>query len=122
MQGFTLVEMAVVMVIIGLLMAAMAQFTSAMIGSTKTKATNTRLDAIKIAINNFAARNMRLPCPANSSVAVGAAGYGQEAITGTVCTGTAIIGAGINADVRGIIPWASLGFVSAEVKMTHPAD
>ena len=99
-SGFTLVEMAVVTVIIGLLMGTMFGFASTMSRSSKLSETNKRQDIIKSALINFIAQNKRMPCPAT------AATNGFEVVpTNTpACTGVTT-----GNVANGIVPWASLG-------------
>jgi|GEM_PF-1214260 len=62
-QGFSLIEIAVVMVIIGLIMTAGITFFRSSILGTKLSTTKTNLDNIKNSVINFAIANGRLPCP-----------------------------------------------------------
>ncbi|HOY70268.1 MAG TPA: prepilin-type N-terminal cleavage/methylation domain-containing protein [Methylotenera sp.] len=103
-KGFTLIELSVVLVIMGLLMGAIFGAGSTQIAQARITSTKQKQEAIKLALISFIARNNRLPCPAVSNLALGAAGYGLEAATPGTCTG-----ATINGQVAtGIVPWASL--------------
>jgi len=62
-QGFSLIEIAVVMIIIGLIMTAGVTIFRSSILSTKLSTTKTNLDNIKTSVINFAIANGRLPCP-----------------------------------------------------------
>jgi len=62
-QGFSLIEIAVVMIIIGLIMTAGVTIFRSSILSTKLSTTKTNLDNIKTSIINFAMAYGRLPCP-----------------------------------------------------------
>jgi prepilin-type N-terminal cleavage/methylation domain-containing protein len=90
--GFTLLEMAVALVIIGLLLAGMLLPLSAQVDDRKNKETKAMLDEINQALLGFALSKGYLPCPAVS------AANGAEDRTGTAC----------NKQV-GVIPWATLG-------------
>lgn len=104
-KGFTLVEMAVVLVIIGLMLSAGMGFGTTQIQSAKIAATKQKQETIKLALINFISRNNRLPCPAVANLAPGSAGYGAEAATPGTCTSATTNG----AVVTGIVPWVSLG-------------
>jgi len=101
-KGFSLVELAVVMMIIGLLLAAALIPFSTQIDLRSQADTQRTLDAIKEAIIGFALANGRLPCPADGTVPAGTAGAGTEVLTGispnTTCSAT-----------FGAVPWATLG-------------
>ncbi len=63
-RGFSLVEMAVVLVIIGLLLGGLLMPLSAQMEQEKRNKTTLLLEDIKEAILGFAVANDRLPCPA----------------------------------------------------------
>jgi len=109
-RGFSLVEMAMVLVIIGLLLGGLLMPLTAQIDQQKIGETRKSLAEIKEALAGFAIVNGRLPCPANGSIAADAASAGQEATTGTgallICTTT--IGSGVPSN-SGVLPWATLG-------------
>lgn len=67
--GFSLVEMAVVLAIVGLLLAGILLPLSAQLDQQQTNETERRLDLARDAVLGFAATNRRLPCPANASSA-----------------------------------------------------
>lgn len=96
-HGFTLVEMAVVIVIIGLIMAAAMGVGNAQMQASRISSTKQKQEAIKLSLINFITRNNRLPCPAIPTLAPGAVGYGMENVG---CSDAISIG---------IIPWRSMG-------------
>ena len=110
--GFTLIELAIVLAIVGLLTGGFLKAWAAHLVQQRINTTQSNADAVKSALINYIARNNRLPCPAIAGLAPGAAGYGQEAATPGVCTGTTIIGVAPNIAARGIVPWLSLGMAS----------
>jgi prepilin-type N-terminal cleavage/methylation domain-containing protein len=94
-NGFTLVEIAIVLVILGLLITGLIMPLAAQYDLKNYNETRTRVATIKEAIVGFAIVNGRLPCPADGTIASGVAGAGLE-----VCTVTS---------VAGVVPWATLG-------------
>lgn len=94
-NGFTLVELAIVLVIVGLLVGGMAVVLSAALDSANRKETQRRLTQAQEALLGFAAGNGRLPCPAAAPNAGGA-----EAPAGTgLCTSA----------LNGFLPATTLG-------------
>ena len=90
-KGFTLIEMAIVLLIITLLLSGLLVPLSTQVEQRKIAETQKSLEEIKEALIGFAIINGRLPCPAKSAT------EGDE----NVCTG---------AQPRtGFIPWAALG-------------
>ena len=65
--GFTLVEMAVVLMIIGLLLGGLVPTLSAQMESRNINETRKQLGEIKEALEGYAIINDRLPCPASST-------------------------------------------------------
>src|SRR5450830_1060536 len=107
-KGFTLVEMAVVLVIIGLLVSAGLGVGNAQMQMARITTTKQKEDAIKSALISFIARNNRLPCPAVAGLAPGAVGYGVEALIPGTCTNTFQDALPVTV-VTGVLPWSSLG-------------
>ncbi|HQR03744.1 MAG: prepilin-type N-terminal cleavage/methylation domain-containing protein [Proteobacteria bacterium] len=100
--GFTLAEMAVVLVIVSLLIGGMLMPFSAQQDNRRISDTQKMLDSIQTALIGFAVINGRLPCPATPTIPSGAAGAGLEATTGTAPNTTC-------ASLSGVLPWATLG-------------
>lgn len=99
-RGFTLVELAVVLAIIGLVLGALMVPLNAQIDQQRINDTQKQLDVIREALLGFAAANGRLPCPAVPTTANTVAGAGTEARGGGACT---------QAGSEGVLPWATLG-------------
>ena len=76
--GFTLLEMAIVLVIVTLIAGAGLSMANALRTNLGVSSTRMKHEAIKQAFITFIARNQRLPCPAIETLAPGAVGYGVE--------------------------------------------
>ena len=115
--GFTLTEIAIVLVIVGLLLGGLMIPISTQVDIRYRSDTEKSLADAREALIGFAVVNGRLPCPADR-----AANVGMEAVTaaGGPCACTAA-GSGIAASgaiacndtgpsgVSGVLPWATLG-------------
>jgi prepilin-type N-terminal cleavage/methylation domain-containing protein len=94
-SGFSIIEVALVMIIGGILLSLFSGTLITMISGSKMKTTQERMRTINEAIQIYAAANNRLPCVASRTVAANAPAaenYGREitvCATGTVPAGTA---------------------------------
>ncbi len=104
-EGFTLLEMAVVLVIVGLLLGGLLTSLGSMHSSQNDAATRRQLEDIREALIVFAVVNRRLPCPAAPATADTVAGAGLE---------QAPIAGGCTGGVNGVLPWATLGLPQAD--------
>jgi len=100
--GFTLLELAIVLVIIGLVAVFGSQIAVGVAGVERRKDSAARLDTAETALSLFVSQNRRLPCPADGSLAAGAANYGREQRQGG---GNCVV----LAMQRGVVPWVTLG-------------
>lgn len=89
-QGFTLLELSVVLVIIGLIAAIGASLSKDVIETAKQSATQNRMDAIERSLLAFWKKNGRMPCPADVTMTTSNASYGVEATSSATCSGGAI--------------------------------
>ena len=106
-NGFSLVEMAIVLAIVALLMAGLLPTISGQVERKHNNDTRKQLEEIRQALIGFTLINGRLPCPADSSIATGQPGAGREAQSGT---GRTIACANISGNAAwGVMPWATLG-------------
>jgi len=97
-QGFTLIEMAIVLMIIGLLLGGLIIPLTAQMEQKNNTEAQKALSDIKEAILGYTLANGRLPCPADPAIATGTVGAG---ISRATCI-TA-------ANSSGVVPWATLG-------------
>lgn len=99
-HGFTLIELAISVAIIGLLLGMLMVPLNAQIDQQRTSDTNKELKLITEAMLGFAVANGRLPCPAVATTPSTTAGAGLE--NTAAC-------AGATSAVGGVVPWATLG-------------
>jgi len=96
-SGFTLVEMAMVLMIIGLLLGGLIPTLTAQMESQRINETRKQMSELKDTLTGFAVINGRLPCPSD-----GAASSGDELVTGSGVSLTCTL-------TKGVLPWATLG-------------
>jgi prepilin-type N-terminal cleavage/methylation domain-containing protein len=94
-RGFTLIEMAVVLVVVSLVLGSLLVPLASQVEQRKIEATEQILDQARDAVLAFAAVRGRLPCPAGSA-------GGQEAFTTSAAVGDC-------ASFWGFLPAATLG-------------
>lgn len=101
-RGFTLIEMALVLAIAGILIGGGLLAVGPIVDKARINQTYATMDQVENALELFVIRNGRLPCPALGSTApTVAANYGLEQPSGGgVCTAT---------PHDGVIPWRTLG-------------
>lgn len=98
-SGFTLTEIAIVMLVIGLALVGALGPVNRLFQISQTNANQERLDAARDALLSFAAINGRLPCPDRT-------GDGVEDRNTNGATPTLGCAGGIN---EGFLPWVTLG-------------
>jgi prepilin-type N-terminal cleavage/methylation domain-containing protein len=104
-RGFSLLEMAVVLVIAGLLLGGVLGAMPGMQARQREAQTRRQLEEVREALSTFAALNRRLPCPADPGTAATTPGAGVERVPNAGgCTG----------GIAGVLPWATLGLAQAD--------
>jgi len=104
-RAFTLVEVLVVLVIFGLVIAMAAAITRGLAASQKRSITATRLSTVDAAIVQFVAVRKRMPCPADGTLASAANNAGVEVAPDVN---------GCSAQANGVVPWVSLGLTETD--------
>ena len=101
-RGFTLVEILVVVVILGLILAMGAVLLRSITATQKRAVTTSRLANVEAALVQFVMQQRRLPCPADGTQSVSAGG--TEMFAAGVCT----------TQQNGVVPWRTLGLAHAD--------
>jgi prepilin-type N-terminal cleavage/methylation domain-containing protein len=108
-RGFTLIEMAIVIVVIGLVLSGGLVAVAPVLQSSKISETNEKLDRIEQALILYTIRNGCLPCPADpgldSTAANSKAGL-ADANAGTYYSSGCTTG---TCASPGVVPWITLG-------------
>jgi prepilin-type N-terminal cleavage/methylation domain-containing protein len=105
-RGFTLVEIVVVLLIFGIVLAMAAAITRGVVASQKRSLTATRLATVDAALVQFVMQQRRLPCPSDGTRAATDNNAGiEDRNAGGACT----------AMNTGVVPWRALGLSETEV-------
>ena len=102
-HGFTLIEMSIVIVIIGIILSMSMSVLTRQVQRTALVSTKDNADQVIDAVANFLYQHNRLPCPAAPNGS--GASFGQERNS---CTNVANAG--------GIVPFKTLGLTEAQAK------
>ncbi|MEQ8967762.1 MAG: type II secretion system protein [Azospirillaceae bacterium] len=100
--GFSLIELAIVLTLIGILLGGVFGVASDYLAAENREITAARLEAIEEALVLYASRNKRLPCPADGTAAEGTAADGVPDPSGETETCSA-------GDEFSVVPWRALG-------------
>lgn len=101
-KGFTLVEMAIVLIIVGLLVSAFLAPLSAQRDLKDYSETKAHLEQIREALYGYAIINGNLPCPTTTADPTDNVNYGHSA---AACPLTA---------AAGVLPWKDLGVMEID--------
>ena len=102
-NGFTLIEMAAVLMIVGLLLGGLLVPLSAQMEQRNVSETRKYMDEVRDALLGFVIANGRFPSPACGTIATGQTNAGIElsAASAPLCT--------TSANDISVLPWATLG-------------
>ena len=88
-RGFTIVELSIVLIVIGILIVPALQIWSQWNKQQVVTRTDTAMNQTQRALNNFLSSYGYYPCPARANAVPGDADYGRESKTAGVCTAVA---------------------------------
>lgn len=102
-KGFTLVEMAIVLLIMGLVVGSIFSFLSVQRDQDEKKITINRQEKIATALASYAQGQGAIPCPADQNVFNDNVNYG---VAPASCSGT---------NLKGIVPFRTLGLTLEDI-------
>jgi prepilin-type N-terminal cleavage/methylation domain-containing protein len=119
-QGFTLIELAVVMTVVGLLVGTMVSMFQPYMEQVRINTTQKKLENISSALAVFAQKYGRLPCPAEpNSTDSSSPPYGYPRNSNSdgmgYATNTCGAGAVTSANNKGMVPFKALGLSEENV-------
>jgi prepilin-type N-terminal cleavage/methylation domain-containing protein len=120
-RGFTLIEIAVVLIIVGLIAVGTTAMLSGVLKSGRGRASNDNSVLVQQALQRFIERYGRLPCPARTDQLVGVNAGLEDLATSdptTTCANTLVPGtvAATTPVARGVVPWKTLGLSIEQVQ------
>lgn len=101
--GFTLLELAIVLAVLGLLLGGGSLLLRPMLDNNRRTETKARLKGIEDALTVYAAQNFDLPCPSNPALGPSSSANGAE---GSACASVMEFGG---------VPWRALGLSETDV-------
>jgi prepilin-type N-terminal cleavage/methylation domain-containing protein len=104
-SGFSLIELSIVLVIIGLMVGGIMSAMNQDARQKSQKDLNAKMDAIENALMDYVQRNGRLPCPSNPSNIVSDTAFGTEQGVAGVCSGNTNL---TNSVMGGVVPVRTL--------------
>lgn len=118
MRGFTLIEISIVLVVIGLLLSGGLVALAPVLENAKRTETENTLTKVEDAILLYTIQNSCLPCPANGTIATGTANAGQSETNGpayytTQCADDTATNCRAD-DGNNVVPWVTLGLSEAD--------
>lgn len=126
-QGFSLIELSIMLIIMGLLVVPIFQFYDVYKENRDLRTTESSLNVVANALSEFLATEGRLPCPANPALPRNNANHGEEDCALATAPGFDFDGNGAADDYDGngaddTIYTGSLPYVQLGINMTETLD
>lgn len=99
-RGFSLLELAVVLAVLGFLAALFLPITNTLMDNNRRSETRAKLDALEASLARFVMTTRRLPCPADGALPPTDANHGRESAGTGICTSNELL--------NGVVPWRTL--------------
>ena len=93
-QGFSLVELSIVLLILGVMIGGLMSVLAQDARRKKQLELKIKMDAIEKSLSAYVKKNNRLPCPSDGTYGITSAYFGKEATSSTSDTTTCIVGSG----------------------------
>ncbi len=103
--GFTLIEIVMVLLIFGIVVAMAAAITRGVAASQKRSLTTTRMAGVDAALVQFVQQQRRLPCPGDGTKASSDNNAGVEMRAAGACTAN---------QQNGVVPWRTLALTETD--------
>jgi len=107
-KGFSLIMMAIVLIITGLIMAGIAASLNLHLKNKAISDTQKHITEVQNALQNYVATNNRLPCPSSLTAAATAAVEGAPAAGANCAAAGVTIVPGANPVIIGAVPFRAL--------------
>jgi type II secretory pathway pseudopilin PulG len=113
-HAFTIIELAIVVLISATIISAAAIAYQSTISSSQIKITNNNIDSVYRALNSYLIINRKLPCPASLELINTDTNYGVSVGSDADCSGTGVVVSSVNSNlVYGMVPVKTLGLSSS---------
>jgi type II secretory pathway pseudopilin PulG len=121
-SAFTLIEIAIVLVIAGLMYGTAAYWAVPYIHNAENMAAQRNLETLEHALDTYVLANNRLPCPGNATLTEISANFGKEALSptqnvGDLCQNGSIAAVHAGGEtMAGVIPAVTLGLPASAAR------
>lgn len=103
-RGFSLIEIALVLVIAGLALGTGLSLLGARTAQARIDSTKARSEAVRQALVAYVSQNYRFPCPAAPGLVRGAVGYNTEQRSGATGAEVCTAASGLTNNIGGVAP------------------